>query len=235
MKHISSTQLWIGSLDQVKKEVHHIAQRDYCPEKGCSHCVICTQIFEGKHAAQLWLATDKPHYVRTDFDTVFSKIAFSCSDQQPFMCIITQAEKLSIACANTLLKVMEEPPRGWHWILATQRPHEVVATLVSRCLVKKFEADTPLYKSDLYQSLTTKFNGDILFFNQALDGAKLSEYDSRLLCDAVIAYWTKKAYTSPATMPLIDELQGFLSYPAMAGSSKFFWRTVYLTMLSFDL
>ncbi len=46
--------------------------------------------------------------------------------------VIARAERLSLEAANSLLKVVEEPPPGVHLMLATQAPEQLPSTLRSR-------------------------------------------------------------------------------------------------------
>ena len=47
--------------------------------------------------------------------------------------IIEDAHRLNGAAANLLLKTLEEPPAGTHFILVTHRPESVIQTIRSRC------------------------------------------------------------------------------------------------------
>lgn len=46
---------------------------------------------------------------------------------------IFQAERMNISAANGLLKVLEEPPAGTQFVLTTEMPGRLPATIVSRC------------------------------------------------------------------------------------------------------
>lgn len=47
--------------------------------------------------------------------------------------LIDDAELLGADAANTLLKVLEEPPAYAYFILVTGRPHDILPTIASRC------------------------------------------------------------------------------------------------------
>lgn len=227
MKHSASTQLWVGSPEHLSGQVVALIQKEYCPQQACGYCAICKQIVAEQHYAYLTVSTTKSAYARADLETIFSKIAFQGSSEEPRFCVITQAEKLSAACANSLLKLLEEPPAGWHWLLLTDRPQELLPTVISRCMVKEYASERDGGTRELYSFLTTLPLGDIVHFQQILERAKLSDYDSRLLFDELLAFWTKKPQ---AQANWIECLHSFLNYQPMPGSSKFFWRTIYLNM-----
>jgi len=57
----------------------------------------------------------------------FAPIQSSCK-----VCLIRNAEGLTVEAANALLKILEEPPRGLRFILLTEHPSDLLPTIVSR-------------------------------------------------------------------------------------------------------
>jgi DNA polymerase III subunit delta' len=53
--------------------------------------------------------------------------------------IIDDADKMNLSAANALLKTLEEPPVTTHIILLTSRYDSLLATVVSRCQVLRFQ------------------------------------------------------------------------------------------------
>lgn len=47
--------------------------------------------------------------------------------------LVNPAEALNVAAANALLKSLEEPPPGTHFILVSHRPQRLMRTIISRC------------------------------------------------------------------------------------------------------
>ncbi len=229
----SSTQLWIGSPTILKAQAVARVQKEYCRSLGCKSCSICTQIEHQQFHAFMMLSTIKSTYSRADLDSVFSKIAIARAQGEPFFCVVTQAEKLSDACANSLLKLLEEPPAGWHWLLLTDRPQEILSTVKSRCVITEFGTDAADngYR-EIYGFLTQKNLGDIVTFHQLIDRIKITDYESRLLFDDIIIFWTDESLGNPVYFPLVSYLHSCLEKQPMPGSSKIFWRTVYLKMLT---
>ena len=54
------------------------------------------------------------------------------------VCVILLAERLNPKTGNTLLKILEEPPDGVHFILTTERLSSVLPTIVSRASIVRF-------------------------------------------------------------------------------------------------
>ena len=48
------------------------------------------------------------------------------------VCLIPNAEGLTVEAANALLKILEEPPRGLRFILLAEHPSDLLPTIVSR-------------------------------------------------------------------------------------------------------
>jgi DNA polymerase III subunit delta' len=59
-------------------------------------------------------------------------------ESQALVVIIRDAEDLTIAAANALLKTLEEPGRGVHFLLLTSRPAQLLDTVLSRSLAVRF-------------------------------------------------------------------------------------------------
>ena len=53
--------------------------------------------------------------------------------------LISQAEKMTLSAANSLLKLLEEPPQGTIIILTTALPSQLLDTIVSRCQIIRFD------------------------------------------------------------------------------------------------
>jgi len=52
---------------------------------------------------------------------------------------ISQADKMTPSAANSLLKLLEEPPAGTVLFLTTNHPNRMLATILSRCHVLRFD------------------------------------------------------------------------------------------------
>jgi DNA polymerase-3 subunit delta' len=57
--------------------------------------------------------------------------------------VLEEADSLVEAAANKLLKTLEEPPPYAHLVLLTDRPDDVLPTLVSRCQLVRFDPLPP--------------------------------------------------------------------------------------------
>jgi DNA polymerase III subunit delta' len=71
---------------------------------------------------------------------VLSHAAYGPHEGRARVIIIRRAEELSISAANALLKTLEEPRQGTHFILLTARPDKLLDTIRSRTLPVRFGA-----------------------------------------------------------------------------------------------
>jgi DNA polymerase-3 subunit delta' len=69
---------------------------------------------------------------------VLAQLAFTPHRARARVFIIKAADELKPEAANALLKTLEEPPRGTHFILVTARPSKLLTTIRSRSLPVRF-------------------------------------------------------------------------------------------------
>ncbi|MBN2030373.1 hypothetical protein JW824_09030 [bacterium] len=69
--------------------------------------------------------------------------------------LVSQAEKLTLSAANSLLKLLEEPPPNTLIILTTSLPGQLLNTIVSRCQMIRFDT---LQEEAIENALIQKWN-----------------------------------------------------------------------------
>ena len=189
------------------------------------------QIREKQHHALMWLHPEK-NYTIDQFEDLFATLAFQLQPNEHFFFIIQKADFLTPACANKLLKPMEEPPHGYHFILLAERAEQILPTIISRCIVHTLENQAASHSSHpLFECFTTKkIAGDQ--FAKIVDAANINERESIELLDQIIQYWLmtyqKDASNDLHLFPLITKLQQAQLRPPMPGSATIFWRNLYL-------
>ena len=68
----------------------------------------------------------------TDSESIMSKLSLKSVEGGYKIMIIWHAEKMNQQCANSLLKMLEEPPAGTVFILTTDTPEQMLETILSR-------------------------------------------------------------------------------------------------------
>jgi DNA polymerase-3 subunit delta' len=79
--------------------------------------------------------------------------SFSTSDNRTRVYIISGADAMNDAAANTLLKTLEEPPGDTMLILTTSRRESLLPTILSRCQNVRFD---PLTEEEIAGALTER-------------------------------------------------------------------------------
>jgi hypothetical protein len=67
------------------------------------------------------------------FREIIEKQGFSSFGGGARIYLITDAERMTLAAANSVLKLLEEPPEGWVFLLTVSDPSLLPSTVVSRC------------------------------------------------------------------------------------------------------
>ena len=68
----------------------------------------------------------------TESESILSKLSLKSVEGGYKIMIIWHAEKMNPQCANSLLKLLEEPPAGTIFILTTDVPEQMLETILSR-------------------------------------------------------------------------------------------------------
>jgi DNA polymerase-3 subunit delta' len=231
---LGPAQLWIGQHQHVVARIEHFLQTFFCKNNGCNTCIICLHIREKQHHAIMWLHPEK-NYTVDQFEDVFNTLSYQLQPDEHFFFIIQKADFLTPTCANKLLKPMEEPPRGYHFILLAERPEQILPTIKSRCVTHMLTTTTLYSTHPLFECFTTKIpSGDA--FTKIVDTANINERESIELLDTVIHYWFNTYQKTPSQInlfELITKLQQAQLQPPMPGSCTIFWRNLYLQVQTF--
>ena len=142
---------------------------------------------------------------------VVKKLALKSYEGGYKVMLIWMAEKMNIAAANKLLKLIEEPPNKTVFILITEDEEQIIQTIRSRCQILHFP---PLAEDAMAEALVKKgllreeamrlaheANGN---FNKALD---LMNNDSEdLVFEKWFVQWVRSAFKAKGNKAAIHEL-----------------------------
>lgn len=238
--HIPPAQLWLGFSDNLEQEVIAYAQKLFCLNKGCGYCITCNQIAAKQHHSMLWILPEK-QYTLDEIAPISSTIAFALADNEHYFFVLQKADFLTPTCANSLLKSIEEPPRGYHFILLAERTDSILPTIKSRCVVTTFHSLPPITSSDLYDYFISTAPANPSSFLTTLEQSKISERDSIELLDALLIYWitalksamleknTKQQRQAERVIAIVEQA---IAFPPMPGSSKLLWKNLFLNIKS---
>lgn len=118
--------------------------------KPCGHCASCLMYSRGAHPDFTLVSPEgaaiKIHQIRELQH--FAALAPAVSSGR--VCLIEDAELMTVQAANSLLKLLEEPPSGFVFILVAGMAKPLLPTILSRCRKTQFH---PLPVSLLEQAL----------------------------------------------------------------------------------
>ena len=187
------------------------------------------QIREKQHHAIMWLHPEK-NYTVDQFEDVFNALAYQLQHDEHFFFIIQKADFLTPTCANKLLKPMEEPPNGYHFILLAERSEQILPTIKSRCVTHTLTTAALYSTHPLFECFTTKVPTSDTF-TKIMDTTSINERESIELLDTIIHYWFnvyQKDIMQTNLFELVTKLQHAQLQPPMPGSCILFWRNLYL-------
>jgi DNA polymerase-3 subunit delta' len=125
-----------------------------CPDGGCGECRSCRLALEDHHPNEFIVEPEgRDIHVDTVREEVWHPAYRTAPEPGRKVFLIREADRLSPAAADTLLKVLEEPPADAVLLLLSARAHELPETVLSRCHVVTF---TALAESFVVDALTAE-------------------------------------------------------------------------------
>lgn len=101
----------------------------------CGHCIACEKALKGAWVdfSEI-LPEDEGGSLKVDqLRKLKTSLGFGAHEGAYKIILIPNAEHMTVQAANSLLKVLEEPPRGWLFFLTASDPTLVLPTILSRC------------------------------------------------------------------------------------------------------
>ncbi|OIN96700.1 DNA polymerase III subunit delta' [Candidatus Desantisbacteria bacterium CG1_02_38_46] len=146
---IANTYLFTGLQGTGKKfAAIQFAKALNCPNGGCEQCPSCIKIGEFSHPDVHIITPElNKDSILVDQMRNMQREAYL----KPFIArfkvyIIEEAGNMTEEAANSLLKILEEPPVDTVFILTTSSPQDILPTIISRCQMVRF---TTKSKTDL--------------------------------------------------------------------------------------
>jgi hypothetical protein len=236
--HLPPAQLFVGPSATTKAHALEILKKTFCPQ-GCSLCTVCLQLEHHQHHATLWLEPENQYTLET-IEPITHTIAFALAPHEHYFFIIQKADLLTAACANSLLKVVEEPPAGYHFLFLTERAQLILPTIRSRCTITTlYRATETLRSSDLVETFKTKLTCSPSAFLSLLTHEDRGEVYVQECLDELLTHWAtaKKEALAQGQIDHASYSSGMIKIikegfhvPLMPGGSKLFWKNFYLNV-----
>lgn len=112
-----------------------------CKEGGidsCDKCSSCKKINHQNHPDVRVITPEKDSIKIEQIRNLKSQIFYRLYEGRKKVWIIEKADKLTLEAANSLLKIVEEPPPQAVIILISQTKEELLPTILSRCEIIRF-------------------------------------------------------------------------------------------------
>ena len=105
-------------------------------DKPCKECVSCRQMESGNQPDVIWVTREK---ASLGVDEIREQLCDIKPFSSPYkIYLVPEAEKMTEAAQNALLKTIEEPPEYGIVILMTSNISALLPTIQSRCLTMEF-------------------------------------------------------------------------------------------------
>jgi DNA polymerase-3 subunit delta' len=104
----------------------------------CDACPSCLKIDHENHPDVITIEAQGQSIKIQEVRELQEQMKFSPLEGGKRIFIIVDADKMNIASANAILKTLEEPTASNILVLLTSRPHQLPATVLSRCQQLRF-------------------------------------------------------------------------------------------------
>ncbi|MBO8164853.1 MAG: DNA polymerase III subunit delta' [Brevibacillus sp.] len=139
---LAHAYLFTGPRGTGKKRIAlHLAKALFCREypcDACGRCVNCQRIAAGNHPDVYVIAPDGASIKIDQIRTLQKEMAMRSMESVHKVYVIEHVDKMTVQAANSLLKFLEEPPKGVVAVLLTENSHALLPTILSRCQIIPF-------------------------------------------------------------------------------------------------
>lgn len=226
-----SVTLFIGNADQTRAAIIAWAGNQL-------HEPSPTYSWAQQHHYIRWYDAQNEGYKRASLDTLLKEVFRTRDSNAPLLIILESIQTCSTSSANSLLKLLEEPPAHVLFALSAPTRESVLPTIASRALIKHIEkSNRKNIDSELASILTTTNKTTQEAFTKALERSQETEKSFQETFDAIFEIWFERwqaARNTPGSPEyqradrVLKMLTFALEQPPMPGSQKHFWRNIYL-------
>ena len=133
-------------------------QSIFCPER-CGECTHCQKLVKGVHPDLTWVAKSGKRISIDQIRQLQQQALYAPTEANRKVYVLEAIEDLSLEAANSLLKILEQPPKFLVFIL-TARSANILPTILSRCQVIRLQSNSA---ADVESELQSRgFSGEAL-------------------------------------------------------------------------
>ncbi|HBY05632.1 MAG: polymerase III, delta'' subunit protein [candidate division TM6 bacterium GW2011_GWE2_42_60] len=194
-------------------------------------------VHEHKHPQVRWVERSGGAYKRDDLEEVFTESSARRGERERLVFVFDRADLLTESCANSLLKLVEEPPGGVFFLFLASRREFVIPTIVSRSVIFEFSGECVAVGHGLVALFKNPQIATHADLTRVLEAEPLSEHETKQVLDTLLVYWQDSFKTALEQHDLEKQSQAErmlklfaygLDRIPMPGGAKFFWRTLFL-------
>lgn len=241
----TATLLIVGPEYDTIQHAHDQLKKVFCSarhEAQYHTCFTCYAIEQNRHHGVLWLTPEK-NYTREQLEPIFHRLNFLLDPEEQYYIVLQKADLLSASCANSLLKSLEEPPRGYHFMLLTDNPHRLLPTITSRCHMVRIQSAYGIQHDGHHQDLITLFTNttmpSLTQACKALDTLKINDHEAAQILASLTHHWNRvqqdACIAGDAQLQEVSErallvIEKATDKQPMPGSSKIFFKNLFLQL-----
>lgn len=211
--------------------LHCEAPQDAPTTDACGLCRSCHQIAQATHPDFLFIypqdtQKQNPKITIDQIRDIEHLVIYRPLMGSHKVCLIDQADSMTLEAANALLKTLEDPPDHCLFLLITSRPEHLLPTLRSRCIALRF---SPLPSASIYEFLKNRTDWEeadaqlIAAFSEGRLGSALSG-DPIELKVKLRQYWALLlGEHTPTASQVMDMSEGLVKSNQVQEAIHWFW------------
>lgn len=120
------------------------------PDRPCDICPSCRKALHGNHSAIHHItAANGKQYISIEQIRAMQQQAYLSHLEGDYQVFLLSARQLRKESANSLLKVLEEPPAQTVFLLYAQKDLDILPTVLSRCQIVRIQEKSLLIRKEL--------------------------------------------------------------------------------------
>ncbi|KKR97274.1 MAG: polymerase III, delta'' subunit protein [candidate division TM6 bacterium GW2011_GWE2_41_16] len=238
-KHAIATLL-LAPQEIAREHVHYVIHAHFCGCNQLNECALFQRIVTHECSKLLWITPSNiGSYKRSDLDVLFSSITYRADHDMFF--VIERIDWMPPACANMLLKLLEESEPNVFFLLTAERLDAVLPTIVSRVSVEQLKnnihaskdqsrVDIEAFVARMVALIQKKEHMDPLAFDEYVREVRPEVYQTHDILDMIMQGCSENVLEMNrlGTFEKIATLYGTIPMP---GSAHAFWRYTYMHLV----
>lgn len=228
-----SAELWIGPADLLHDEAISYIQKTTTTCMGCRFCSQCRAIEQKQWSRLIWVTPGSNGYTRDAVNEALLRMEFAI--EEPHVVIIEQADMLTAASGQCLLKPLEEPFSGWHIILLTQCPSSIMPTIRSRCIERVIQSDASRAFEQFHNHATLAWlrkptREGYSAACRSIGTLPTTLREASAICESLLMFWHQRqlddAGDTRHARAMLNAIYVLSARPPATGGVTLFWRTL---------